>query len=513
MNSKRQLSYYITCIILADAAYRIHAHSINVVARIPPLSNPALLTTERNENEDENKNQNENSCNFQQFICDPDKLLLFPNDLLHESFEEELQDILGDLSVADCSSVQINNVKDKSEFNGVRVDENRIEYGVAIVRKMDLDVISKEIKSYNDEDELIDKAAEVFARSTHDAWGVGSTTCNSGVLLFLAIEDRAVYISIGEGLEKVLPSWRLSKIISHMKPFLREVRIAGAITNAFMDIRDFVKKGPPSWSEIFLNQWLPDIVIFLFVLFLIWYIFVYQAKMQSEYNYVRRTLTELERNRAEALQGNYECSSCPICLQNFQRKGVDGRWNIGSDGLPLVLLRCGHVFDETCYNEYEKRSTHSQIRCPICRDECETIRGIAPIDHVQEASSEEIFAPDTGSDQSRDENDWTSRATQYENYWMIRERRRSLSHGRHAVNLQRRELEFRLNQLRIRYPRYVTANQVQRWSNASYRGSFPNDESFRNLNPSKYESDSSTRSTRPISFGGGKSFSGRGGRW
>ena len=510
MNSKRQLSYYILCIILADAAYRINAHSIHAVARVPPLSNPALLTTERNENE--NENQNENSCNFKQFICDPDNMLLFPNDLIHETFEEELHDILGDLSVPDCSSAQVN--KDTSEFNDVQVDENHIEYGVAIIRKMDLDVISKEIKSYNDEDELIDKAAEVFARSTHDAWGVGSTTCNSGVLFFLAIEDRAVYISIGEGLEKILPSWRLSKIINNMKPFLREVRIADAISNAFMDIRNFVKKGPPSRSEIFLNQWLLDIVICLFILFLIWYVFVYQAKRQSEYNYVRRTLTELERNRAEALQGNYECASCPICLQNFQRKGVDGRWNIGSDGLPLVLLRCGHVFDETCYNEYEKRSTDSQIRCPICRDEGETTRGIAPIDRVQETSSEEIFTPDTGSnDQALNDNDWISRETQYENDWMIRERRRSLSQGRHAVNLQRRELEFRLNQLRVRYPRYVTSNQVQRWSNASYRGSFSNDESFRNLNPSKSESVSSTRSTRSISFGGGKSFSGRGGRW
>lgn len=34
--------------------------------------------------------------------------------------------------------------------------------------------------------------AQIFARSLHDAWGVGDAACNNGVLLLLSIEDRQV---------------------------------------------------------------------------------------------------------------------------------------------------------------------------------------------------------------------------------------------------------------------------------------------------------------------------------
>ena len=39
--------------------------------------------------------------------------------------------------------------------------------------------------------------ARAFAKSLHDAWGVGSATCNNGVLLLMALDNRQVYISTG----------------------------------------------------------------------------------------------------------------------------------------------------------------------------------------------------------------------------------------------------------------------------------------------------------------------------
>jgi uncharacterized membrane protein YgcG len=36
------------------------------------------------------------------------------------------------------------------------------------------------------------EAAQAFAKSLHDAWGVGDAQCNNGVLLLLSIGDRQV---------------------------------------------------------------------------------------------------------------------------------------------------------------------------------------------------------------------------------------------------------------------------------------------------------------------------------
>ena len=48
------------------------------------------------------------------------------------------------------------------------------------------------------------KSAEFFARRLHNLWGVGYTPCQNGVLIFLASEDREIYISTGSGAAKLL---------------------------------------------------------------------------------------------------------------------------------------------------------------------------------------------------------------------------------------------------------------------------------------------------------------------
>ena len=97
-----------------------------------------------------------------------------------------------------------------------------------------------------------------------------------------------------------------------------------------------------------------------------------QSRKRRRYAEARMHLSQLDRDNALALQGQYRCTSCPICFEPFQNAGnssstndtTDGDANDesepminnqqesgelkGSDGLPLRLLRCGHVFDETC---------------------------------------------------------------------------------------------------------------------------------------------------------------------
>ena len=69
--------------------------------------------------------------------------------------------------------------------------EGLAEFGVCLVRKMSNHYISGA--------DGIDEAAKRFGEAVHDKWGVGDSTKHNGVLFFMSIEDRIVYISRGSG--------------------------------------------------------------------------------------------------------------------------------------------------------------------------------------------------------------------------------------------------------------------------------------------------------------------------
>lgn len=73
------------------------------------------------------------------------------------------------------------------------------------------------------------------ALDIHRAWRVGSQTNDNGIVLLLAYEDRKVWISVGYGLEGVVPdltAYRITEDI--MKPLLKEGKYADAL-NAGVD--------------------------------------------------------------------------------------------------------------------------------------------------------------------------------------------------------------------------------------------------------------------------------------
>lgn len=108
-------------------------------------------------------------------------------------------------------------------------------------------------------------------------------------------------------------------------------------------------------------------------------------------------LSEKEKTNARLLQSEYHTFQCPICLESFknvdqeslnrgkQLPGVNkidkignerntgALYNdvpmIGSDGLPLKLLRCGHVLDQSCWNCWVESSKIYPSKCPICRQD------------------------------------------------------------------------------------------------------------------------------------------------
>ena len=50
----------------------------------------------------------------------------------------------------------------------------------------------------------LEELAKNYAKSIHDSWGIGHYPCDNGVLIFLAICDRQIYISTGRAAASIL---------------------------------------------------------------------------------------------------------------------------------------------------------------------------------------------------------------------------------------------------------------------------------------------------------------------
>lgn len=96
------------------------------------------------------------------------------------------------------------------------------------------------------------------------AWGPGSKEANSGVLIYIALEDRAIFIQTGYGSEGFLPDAIAKRIVEQiMKPYFRQgqyyqglrlaieaIKTRGAEEN-FPQIRNTSPEGEiPTWIVI-----------------------------------------------------------------------------------------------------------------------------------------------------------------------------------------------------------------------------------------------------------------------
>lgn len=393
----------------------------------------------------------------------------------------------------------------------------QVQYGVALVRRMDLTSPSSGLYEFRNNPE---RAAEIFARKVHDAWGVGLATehCGgTGILLFLSDIDRSLYISRGAALQFVLTNRRLDQTIEHMKVLLRQQRYEEAIVGAVRELDLYLAAGEPGWRErvdSFVSKY------FGYVLVLAVFGFVSasirkERQERREYATVTSQLNEIDRSRAEALQGRFQSLSCPICLEEFtssqdistvdsgnelitekdsENRGKRFRTSSlqGSDGHPLKLLRCGHVFCDSCFSDWVTSGHHKKVdKCPICQQ------------NVSEDLSHEssvLIENNVNSDREvLNDEDAASR----------------------AFRRYTRDRNFRLERLHRRYPRIIRPSQIDLWSRVGYNGSLASDPIFVASDPGlRYQNPSSTnngesRSSRSSgnTFGGGSSGGGRGGRW
>jgi len=255
----------------------------------------------------------------------------------------------------------------------------------------------------HDEDE-VDKDTESYARRLHDAWGVGDKTKNDGVLIFVSVATRSLFISTGDGVKGKLPKRYLQgHVIGEvMKPDLRQKQYGLALQKALMEL-DAVLSGkltlPSSytstwavWSDVFYAWLQPAVFVGVFAFFA-WTGYTESRRRERG----RRALDALIQE-VSAGDAHYESKSCPICLEPFvtntsekdeeKDKGKEqdhaasdalltpaaaaapassGAEKKENEGGPLrpKKLRCGHLFCHGCLTAYLKSADGT--KCPICR--------------------------------------------------------------------------------------------------------------------------------------------------
>jgi len=411
------------------------------------------------------------------------------------------------------SESSLNELSDRMDQITLDVtDELPIQIAVAVASKIH---IAKPNNFYEEdqdaEDGGIDEAvaAEEFARGLHDRWGVG-IDCESGgtgVLIFLSVDDRVVYISRGSSFDVLLRDARIDSIIQDLRPSLKQAKYGEGLSLAVDLIGTFIQKGEPKWNELIWDYLKIEYSALLFYLLAVLHS-MRQARNRREaqkvYAEAASQLSAIDQAQAEALQGQYQANSCPICLEDFVSDKV------GSDNQPIKLLRCGHVFDASCWEEWVNSGQGNVTKCPICKKDVGqtvippgTSTGTGTTTNAGEQPIGDAMVP-------VDDNNIAYQEQEQEHHHQQQQQ------PNRALQLFQQDRNFRLTRLALRYPNVFTQQQVQRWSSPTYNGQLTQDRSFvesRPIEPRSYHSDRGMGGSSSASFGGGTSSGGRGGRF
>lgn len=159
--------------------------------------------------------------------------------------------------------------------------------------------------------------AESFAKHIHDTWGVGDAACNNGVVVFLAIKNRQMYISAGKSAKRLLSYKVLGSILDRAKPRLRQHETDAAVETMVLDIGLALAGQVPAATAA--DFW--DGFVFYGVLLgvgaaFVWS-FVGNYRSRRRYQDCRSKLEKLKRDQAAMRARAYHATSCAICLEDF----------------------------------------------------------------------------------------------------------------------------------------------------------------------------------------------------
>jgi hypothetical protein len=201
--------------------------------------------------------------------------------------------------------------EEKDVIEGKINEIKDIEIGVAIVQKM------KKISS----EDSIDDLAKEYAMHLHNSWGIGDPKQQNGLLIFLSLQDRVVFLSRGNGLSTQLNSIVIQLLISHMRPYLQEGSYAKAVEAVLIEIDLLLHDQTNSalHSAAIKQQYFQTIVYgFVFCLFgALMYYGYRQHQQEEEMRRGERALSRLIKEISNENDNKFRFSSCPICMEEF----------------------------------------------------------------------------------------------------------------------------------------------------------------------------------------------------
>lgn len=431
----------------------------------------------------------------------------------------------------------------KDEIEGRMNILTNAQMAVVVINKMNLgdSLIHWDIN--------IDKATETYARTLHDTWGVGKKETQNGILIFLSIYDRSLYISTGQGVSAKLSKPMLDTLINDVKDILRKGDYGQAIVNLIMQIEAalLMNKGNKHfWTslrggsvtrtkpcDLCETSWFLIIMIVFFtaLIYLMWY----EYSVLHSYEQGQALLQKLMKDVNRMGDNQYQATGCPICLEEFTTRNgaavesknivstattaallstctdaliTDTKPKAPSPSKCAVTVRCGHVFCQECLTSY-LHSCHQEEgtkKCPLCRQ---------PLEQQQEVKQGRkwsflaVICPFPYANRTQ-YNSITS-FHDHSDYDPI--------HMTDAI-LYRHELRFRLYRLNSLYPSVLDHDTLRRMNTMLREGNLQLSQdilSKRNVKVGSIitgihaRSHGSGGSSR--SFGGGRSFGGSGGRF
>lgn len=244
-------------------------------------------------------------------------------------------------------------------------DKKLAEFGIAVISSFQ----DYGYYSYYDKASL----AKKYAKSIHDQWGIGRKDINDGILIFVTIKDRYLYISTGRAIKDIITDdFIINYLIpKELAPYLRKSEYGSAMKYAVEDIIDLLENHQNGTSSalmrkyknhqrsvkldeyeetfesfnILIGKWLYIIAAAIFI----YGVFIPDPKseMYAKFNQDKAEFDSYLDKLQRDVWNNKLHLSCPLCLEQFKfAQEINSK---------ILSLECGHNYCSDCFQDSIKQ--------------------------------------------------------------------------------------------------------------------------------------------------------------